>query len=165
MKIGIAVDCTVCGQQKAPVGRSAPMGSLYCTSDCRGYYLDPQVGSLWPRETEEDFGYPVQKAGTREANLREKLAKLMPKKPDPPDDGSAMLRFDPQPIRRSAEAFAHALDYELPVDERELIDLLWVFGEVLDGHMESRNKSTMKLVDDLLARQIHPTTWFGKKSE
>jgi hypothetical protein len=88
--------------------------------------------------------------------LREKLAKLMPKKPQSTQDGLGMMAFDPQPIRRSAEAFAHAIDYTLPTDREELLGLLWVFGEVLSGHMEAREKATMKLVDDLVARSSMP---------
>jgi len=37
-----------------------------CNFQCKGYYEDPQVGDLWPRETEEDFGYPVGSDGTVE---------------------------------------------------------------------------------------------------
>lgn len=58
-QVGVAVDCTVCGRRKKPVGRSAPMaayGSL-CESECPGYYEDPKPGELWPGETREEFGY------------------------------------------------------------------------------------------------------------
>lgn len=46
------VSCTVCQKSKAPRGRSVPMasGGCYCTSDCRGYYLDPRPSSHWPGE-------------------------------------------------------------------------------------------------------------------
>jgi hypothetical protein len=66
MRVGVAVVCAVCGWMKSPRGRSAPFAVSYCTSDCPGYDIDPQVGSLWPRETEEDFGYPVGAQGTVE---------------------------------------------------------------------------------------------------
>ena len=58
-KIGIAVNCTVCGRRKKPVGRSAPieMANSLCDSDCRGYWEEPIPGDLWPRETREEFGY------------------------------------------------------------------------------------------------------------
>ena len=72
MKVGISIYCTVCGRRKAPRGRSVPdaMASGLCTMgpdfQCPGYDEDPRVGSLWPGETEEDFGYPVGSFGTVE---------------------------------------------------------------------------------------------------
>ena len=67
MRVGVKIVCTVCGQMKQPVGRSAPMGPSYCTDDgCRGYPMPPEPGSLWPGETEVEFGYPVAAAGTIE---------------------------------------------------------------------------------------------------
>lgn len=73
MKIGIYVACAICGRQKKPRGRSAPMEMMMCTprwmggDGCDGYDLEPRVGDLWPRESEEDFGYPVGDDGTRES--------------------------------------------------------------------------------------------------
>jgi hypothetical protein len=58
--------CTTCGNQKAPRGRSVPMGMVMCDWDCPGYNDEPQSGSLWPRETSEEFGYPVGPIGTEE---------------------------------------------------------------------------------------------------
>jgi len=63
-KRGIRVTCAVCGQMKQPRGRSGPLGAHYCDWDCSGYTQDPQVGSLWPGETDEDFGYPCSDVGT-----------------------------------------------------------------------------------------------------
>lgn len=65
MKVGIAVQCARCFQRKCPRGRSAPIGSYMCDTDCPGYYAEPRVGDLWPEETEEDFGYPVSDDGTK----------------------------------------------------------------------------------------------------
>ena len=68
--IGLAIECAVCGNMKKPVGRSGPMGVSYCTPPwpgehgCPGYYEAPRPGSLWPGESEADFGYPVQNDGT-----------------------------------------------------------------------------------------------------
>lgn len=58
-KVGTSVECVVCGLMKKPRGRSAPaaMAGGLCDRDCRGYELDPQVGSLWPGETRKEFGY------------------------------------------------------------------------------------------------------------
>ncbi len=64
MRYGIAVYCLECGLQKAPRGRSIPLGMLMCTNDCEGYAEVPRVGDLWPRESERDFGYPVSMDGT-----------------------------------------------------------------------------------------------------
>jgi hypothetical protein len=65
MKEGIVVMCAVCGDMKKPIGRSAPFAH-YCDDDCPGYRLPPYAGSLWPGETDEQFGYPVGLHGWRE---------------------------------------------------------------------------------------------------
>jgi hypothetical protein len=66
MVTGTAVDCTVCHRQKKPLGRSAPleMATSLCDFGCEGYCLNPLAGQLWPRETAEDFGYPVPAYGS-----------------------------------------------------------------------------------------------------
>jgi hypothetical protein len=67
-RIGVYVYCRRCHNQKKPVGRSGPMELRYCTDDsCDGYWTPPLPGSLWPGETEADFGYPVKPEGTNEA--------------------------------------------------------------------------------------------------
>jgi hypothetical protein len=73
MRVGIEVICTTCGQPKKPLGRSGPLGVPYCEpkyygehDGCDGYWQEPKVGSLWPGETSEEFGYPVGSEGTRE---------------------------------------------------------------------------------------------------
>lgn len=63
-KIGIPVTCTVCGQRKQPVGRSAPLGAYLCDHECEGFDKEPLSGSLWPGESEADFGYSVGSVGT-----------------------------------------------------------------------------------------------------
>lgn len=68
MKVGIEVECPVCGMIKAPRGRSVPMARLMCSWECSGYDQEPYSGSLWPDETEEDFGYPVGSNGTKEVS-------------------------------------------------------------------------------------------------
>lgn len=73
MKVGVYVECSVCGYTKKPKGRSGPMGVKYCEAPwpgehggCAAYWDEPRPGSLWPGETEEEFGYPVGPGGTRE---------------------------------------------------------------------------------------------------
>ena len=67
MKVGITVMCVVCGHTKKPIGRSGPLGTYYCERDtCTGYDIEPLPGSLWPGETEEEFGYPISAHGTKE---------------------------------------------------------------------------------------------------
>jgi hypothetical protein len=76
MKRGIEIICNICRRQKAPRGRSASPLIPYCLPpflgpefgepSCHGYYDEPQVGDLWPNETEEEFGFPVSEAGTEE---------------------------------------------------------------------------------------------------
>lgn len=66
MKVGIIVRCESCGRIKKPIGRSAPLCGGYCDDDCAGYRQEPRPGSLWPSETEAEFGYPVSADGTKE---------------------------------------------------------------------------------------------------
>lgn len=42
--------CVVCQDIKKPIGRSAPLGTVYCSSHCRGYMEEPMPGHLWPGE-------------------------------------------------------------------------------------------------------------------
>jgi hypothetical protein len=72
------------------------------------------------------------------SSLVKKLVALMP--PKAIDTTTPMMTFRQEPIRMSAEAFAHAIDFELPADRTELLALLWTFGEVLAGHMEARER-------------------------
>ena len=66
-KRGIAVECQVCGVIKAPIGRALPAGLYRCQpSECEGYDEPPFPGSLWPGESEAEFGYPVGVVGTKE---------------------------------------------------------------------------------------------------
>ena len=50
MIVGRRVQCTTCGQTKAPVGRSVPAGMYPCNHECDGYYESPEPGWLFPRE-------------------------------------------------------------------------------------------------------------------
>ena len=65
-KVGVAVECVVCHRVKKPVGRSSPLGTCFCDNDCDGYMQTPYAGSLWPGESEGDFGYPVSVDGTNQ---------------------------------------------------------------------------------------------------
>jgi hypothetical protein len=76
MRVGIRVTCAMCGRTKAPHGRSISPETVagYCTYEqCEGYLKEPYPGSLFPRETEEDFGFPVGDSGTeiREIEIKE----------------------------------------------------------------------------------------------
>ncbi len=62
-KRGVSVWCAECGQMKQPRGRSAGYAS-YCSLECTGYDKEPHVGSLWPGETDEDFGFACSDVGT-----------------------------------------------------------------------------------------------------
>lgn len=76
MKVGVMVRCAVCGDMKKPRGRSGPMGMQFCEPawdghGCPGYDQDPQAGSLWPGESDEDFGYPVGPHGWKLVEMGE----------------------------------------------------------------------------------------------
>ena len=68
MRVGINVECVVCGMSKKPIGRDAPLGCGGCDDGCPGYRQPPFVGSLWPGETSEQFGYPCGTDGTVEVD-------------------------------------------------------------------------------------------------
>ena len=57
-KVGVAVECAVCHRRKKPIGRDSRDNGL-CDGECEGYRQEPKPGSLWPGESEADFGYPV----------------------------------------------------------------------------------------------------------
>lgn len=63
MRVGISVSCLKCGRDKSPHGRSVPdlRADAYCTEGggCSGYWDAPLPGCLWPRETEEEFGFNI----------------------------------------------------------------------------------------------------------
>lgn len=61
-KRGIYVECAVCGRTKQPIGRDAR--TVGCDDECPGYDQSSHVGSLWPGETDADFGYPCGDTGT-----------------------------------------------------------------------------------------------------
>lgn len=65
-RVGVIIRCAVCGDMKKPIGRAGPLGASYCDLDCPGYTQKPYVGSLWPGETSEEFGYPIGINGTVE---------------------------------------------------------------------------------------------------
>ena len=83
--------------------------------------------------------------------LMKRLAEIMPKKPEPKWDELGIMRFEMHPIRQSAEAFASWMGDELPANDEELRAMLWVFGEILNGEMESMLNESNRLRDELLA--------------
>jgi hypothetical protein len=68
MRVGIRVECVACGRTKKPIGRAGALecAGSNCDDDCRGYRTEPFPGSLWPGETEEEFGYPISHDATVE---------------------------------------------------------------------------------------------------
>lgn len=67
-KIGICIYCQECGKLKQPWGRSVPISTanIYCYHDnCEGWDKEPLSGSLFPGESEYDFGYPCSDNGTK----------------------------------------------------------------------------------------------------
>ena len=87
-----------------------------------------------------------------------KLEKVMPKKPESTwkTGGRMLYRVSYEPIRYSAESFVHYLDKDLPIDGKELRDVLWVFGELLCGDMEKMVNVYMRHAEDLIALQTNP---------
>jgi hypothetical protein len=56
--VGLSIVCKVCGRQKKPIGRDAPlaMANGLCDSECEGYYNEPKPGYLWPGECRNQGG-------------------------------------------------------------------------------------------------------------
>ena len=71
-RVGVRVRCAVCGDVKKPIGRYGPLGASYCDEDCAGYRQQPWPGSLWPGESEAEFGYPTSADGTTDAPAGER---------------------------------------------------------------------------------------------
>ncbi len=86
--------------------------------------------------------------------LMKKLGKIMPPKIAHTPylaDNSMRMSVEYHPIRQSAKAFTHWLDDELPTNRDEVQALLWTFGEILCGQMESQLNHAMRAQVDLLA--------------
>jgi DNA-directed RNA polymerase subunit F len=79
-----------------------------------------------------------------------RLAEIMPKQPEPPQDGKLAMRIEMNPIRQSAEAFASWINDDLPANDEELRAMLWTFGEILNGEMERMLNVSNRLQSDLL---------------
>jgi len=86
--------------------------------------------------------------------LMNRLAEIMPKKPETQLDGLSMIPFRQEPIRMAAESFASWMGDELPANDEELRAMLWTFGEILNGHMERMMNFQLKQINDLL--QVMP---------
>ena len=95
--------------------------------------------------------------------LMKRLAEIMPKEAiDPALTLNSMksLRIHHRPIRQSAEAFAHWMGDELPANDEELRAMLWVFGEILNGHIERMLNASNRIQSELLATMPFPPTVF-----
>lgn len=46
----VRVECSECGRDKAPVGRSVPLEMRMCDDECIGYRMDPKPDCRWPGE-------------------------------------------------------------------------------------------------------------------
>jgi hypothetical protein len=86
------------------------------------------------------------------SSLMKRLAEIMPKSAsDKATDPTLPMRIELHPIRQSAETFANWIEDDLPTDRRELISMLWVFGEILNGEMERMLNVRLRTQEDLLA--------------
>lgn len=89
--------------------------------------------------------------------LMQRLKEIMPSKPKQTLSGD-MMRLEVHPIRMSADSFFHWLNNELPATEEEMLAVLWTFGELLCGQMETQLNLMMKSQGDLLATLPIQTT-------
>jgi hypothetical protein len=53
---------------------------------------------------------------------------------------------------------------DLPTNEKELRDVLWVFGELLCEYMEKMLNQSFKIADGLAACTIHPVRIMDKET-
>jgi hypothetical protein len=97
------------------------------------------------------------------SKLMKRLAEIMPKEAaDRAISSPRSMRIEIHPIRQSAESFTHWLNDDLPANREELISMLWVFGEILNGEMERMLNESMRLQNDLLATQPIKSIIFEK---
>ena len=79
----------------------------------------------------------------------EQLSKLVPEGEDEKEQKQLMVPFKVDHIARMADAFTGAMD-EVPSNRLEMRDLLYVFGQVLDGHLQERLQYLTNLQLDAL---------------
>lgn len=90
-------------------------------------------------------------------NLYEKLKKLLPPEPeDKTATWTAKINFKPDPIRSGAEAFFRYLGGELPRNDRELLDILYVFGKFMFKEMDRQTEYWRKVASDALYLDTRP---------
>ena len=91
--------------------------------------------------------------------LMKRLAEIMPKKPETPQFHNKLaMHIELHPIRQAADSFASWMGDELPANDEELIAMLWVFGEILNGEMERMlNYYNQRNVDLLNTLPITPS--------
>ena len=96
-----------------------------------------------------------------------RLAEIMPKKPDPPQDGLGMMRLELHPIRQTDDLFASWMGNEnlLPANNEELLATLRVFGEILNGEMERMLNDRNRVVDDYLNACINPQVILARRGQ
>ena len=78
----------------------------------------------------------------------ERLKKLNPPDRRAPVDGLTIKRIEVDRIAMSADSMAHAMEPILPSNTREMADLLYVFGKILDGEMQRYLNHLQRLCDD-----------------
>lgn len=83
--------------------------------------------------------------------LMKRLAEIMPKSPETPKKATQMMHIEMHPIRMAADSFTAWMGDELPANREELRAMLWVFGEILNGHMERMLNDSSRLQSALLA--------------
>ena len=99
--------------------------------------------------------------------LMQRLAEIMPKnlKEERWDGKSRLMTLDLHPIRMAAESFASWMGDELPANDEELRAMLWVFGEILTGHIERMLNVQLTQINDLLQVMPMPTMVVPKSEE
>lgn len=91
-------------------------------------------------------------------SLLQRLADIMPKKPEPQPNTVLRMQIDIQPIRQAADSFANWIEDDIPQNRMELRAMLWTFGEILNGDMERRMNAIMKINSNLRGMMPFQTT-------
>ena len=81
--------------------------------------------------------------------LTKRLAEIMPKRPESPNLHSRLFYPEMSPARIAADSFTGWLEGALPADEREMMLLLWSFGEILCGQTENLLNQWIKIATEL----------------
>ena len=112
-------------------------------------------------ETMSSPGHPCPACNKK--TLMERLAEIAPKREEKVCGEQKLTAFRYEPILLHAQLFANWVAEDLPKNQGELRDLLWVFGTQLSGDMEKRMNHAMNLANDMVNLRVPAIIFEGEK--